>query len=510
MSSVFRDPIAGWVAGLVVLLPLVIIGAGELEERLRQRDSPLQRPVAILRTWVIPLFAVWAIVRVVFDADSTNTFVQLIGSALLIALVAATLAALSVVVSSLRDRPRPGTARSVPRLLLALPRLLVVLVGGWVLIAGVWDVDLSAALTALGVTSLVISFALQDTLGGIASGFTLLADRPFQPGDWIKTGDLEGRVLDINWRSSRIQTRNGDLVVVPNGQLAGATITNFDEPTRLHRVVVGLQVAFANSPTAAKDMLLAAARSTPGVLSEPPPRAVVVQVDDPLMGYEVHLWIDDYAIAPRVKSDFGSLVWYHSHRMGVPLPSPAQDLYLWDGVRTAEAEIRDQASVLRGLRVSPLLDQLDDDELDQLAEGVEPARFAVGETILAADDDRLALVERGQARLELVLAADRREPVLDVVDGDLVGMIDSSEIRGHRLELVAARDCDVLMIRSSVAGSVISRSPALTAALDQVATSRRRRALRILRRLDHADGVSTAERAAPPTVDGGARGGGEA
>ena len=107
-------------------------------------------------------------------------------------------------------------------------------------------------------TSLVVSFALQDTLGGIASGFTLLADQPFQPGDWIKTGDLEGRVLDINWRSSRIQTRNGDLVVVPNGQLANATITNFDEPSRLHRVVVPVQVAYSNAPTRVNEMLLAA------------------------------------------------------------------------------------------------------------------------------------------------------------------------------------------------------------------------------------------------------------
>ena len=41
-------------------------------------------------------------------------------------------------------------------------------------------------------TSLVISFALQDTLSGIASGFTLLADQPFGTGDWIESDDVEG------------------------------------------------------------------------------------------------------------------------------------------------------------------------------------------------------------------------------------------------------------------------------------------------------------------------------
>lgn len=503
MSSIFRDPTAGWAALLIVLLPLLIIGAGELEERLRQRDSTLQRPVSILRSWVIPLLAVWALVRVVFDRDASSLVARSVASAFLISVAAAALATLSIVVANYRDRPRVDGARSVPRLLLALPRLLIMLVAAWLLIAGVWDVDLSAALTALGVTSLVISFALQDTLGGLASGFTLLADQPFKPGDWIDADDLEGRVVDVNWRSTRIQTRNGDLVVIPNGQLAGATITNFDEPTRLHRVVVSLQVAYANSPTAAKEMLLAAARSTPGVLPEPPPRVLIAQIDDPLMGYNVQMWVDDYAIAPRVMSDFGSLVWYHSHRMGVPLPSPAQDLYLWDGVRNSEAGIRDHASLLRGLRISPLFDQLGDDELDELAEGVTPSRFAVGETILATGDDDLVLVEHGIARLELVLPGDRRESVAELVDGDVVGMIDSSEIKGNRLELIATRDCDVLTVGASAAGSVISRSPGLTAALDQVATSRRRRVLRLLRKADEGATSGPADTALGRLDEGG-------
>jgi len=247
-----------------------------------------------------------------------NAAVQLVVAGLVLALGIAGLAALAIVVGWIEGQSRDGR-RSVPRLLLAMPRLVLILTIGWILIAGVWNVDLSAALTALGVTSLVVSFALQDTLGGIASGFTLLADQPFKPGDWIRADDVEGRVVDTNWRSSRVQTRNGDLVIVPNGKLAGATITNFDEPTRLHRVVFPVQVAYVNSPTAAKDMLIAAARSTPGVLSEPPPAAVVVQVDDPLMGYEVHMWVDDYSIAPRGRSDSGSLVWYHSPRRPPPL-----------------------------------------------------------------------------------------------------------------------------------------------------------------------------------------------
>ncbi len=402
MSDVFRDPAAGWAALLVVVLPLLIIGIGEVEERLRQRDSPLGPTVSILRTWVVPLLALWALVAVLFDPGSENIVIRAVASALIIAASSAALAALGVLIGRMRDRPRAEGRRSIPRLVLATPRLLVLLVAGWMLVGGVWAVNLSAAFTALGVTSLIVSFALQDTLGGLASGFTLLADQPFQPGDWISTGDLHGQVVDINWRSSRILTRDGDLVIVPNGQLAKATITNYDEPARLHRVVVSLQVAYRNAPTAAKDMLLAAARATPGVLADPAPAARVVQIDDPLMGYEVHMWIDDYAIAPTVKSDFGSLVWYFSNRLDVPLPSPAQDLYMWD-VKQVELDSRpDHASLVQGLRSSPLLAELTDDDLDQLAGTASRERFAKDETILDADGVHgLAVLEHGHAHLVL-------------------------------------------------------------------------------------------------------------
>ena len=156
---------------------------------------------------------------------------RLLGSAILVAVAVAALSALRVVVAWLADQPARTGRRPVPRLILALPRLLLILAALWFLIAGVWGVDLSAALTALGVTSLVISFALQDTLSGIASGFTLLADQPFSPGDWIESDDVEGRVIDVNWRATRIRNRDGDLIVIPNGQLANATITNYDQPS---------------------------------------------------------------------------------------------------------------------------------------------------------------------------------------------------------------------------------------------------------------------------------------
>ena len=70
-------------------------------------------------------------------------------------------------------------------------------------------------MTALGIGSVVIGLALQDTLGSIAAGITLLFEQPFKKGDWLRVGDLGGKVTDINWRSVRIETIDMVQITIP-------------------------------------------------------------------------------------------------------------------------------------------------------------------------------------------------------------------------------------------------------------------------------------------------------
>jgi small-conductance mechanosensitive channel len=468
---------------VIVLLPALIIGVGELEERLRQRDSSLRPSVVIVRVWVVPLAAAWLLVSTLFEVDSDRLLVRVLGSALLLALAAALLSAFKVVVARIVGRPRRSDQRSVPRLLLAVPRLAIILFTAWFLIAGVWGVDLSAALTALGVTSLVVSFALQDTLGGIASGFTLLADQPFSAGDWIKSGDVEGRVIDVNWRSTRIENRDGDLVVIPNGQLSKATIVNFDQPSRVHRLMVPVQIERSAPPTAAKAMLLEAARSTAGVISDPPPVVFVTNIADPVVDYQAFMWIDDFAIAPRVRADFASLVWYLSYRHGVPLPNPAQDLYLFDGVQTAIASKVTPADVRRALLDAPLLAEVSDEVLDRLATASSIVTYESGESIIASADERdVFVLADGKARLVMRGVGVPDVGVLDHAAGELLGVLGAVDGSDRDVVVVANGDCRVVRIPADAAAVALASSSGLAAAFEQLGVSRRRRCDRALRR----------------------------
>ncbi|MCH7789659.1 MAG: mechanosensitive ion channel [Acidobacteria bacterium] len=468
-----------WSIAVIIVIPLLIVVITELDERLRQRESRMRPAVTLLRVWGLPFMALWALLVPMFSLDSDDLAVRAAATGVVLVVGIASMSVLRVFIDGIRDADRKREGRGTPQLLLALPRISLILITGWILIAGVWQVDLSAALTALGVTSLIISFALQDTLSGLAAGILLLSDQPFKTGDWITTGDTVGRVTDINWRTTRIETRDGSLVIVPNSELAGTIVTNHSAPHPLHRVSVEVSVAFVNPPTLAKDMLLDAALATPGVLLDPPPVVKVIMVDDPLMGYEAQMWIEDFKTAPQVESDFGALVWYQSHRHNVPLPSPAQDLFLHDAA-TAGADPRATTSELRRrLLKSPLFSSLPDADLDLLVAAATPERFAAGERIVDAgqeDRDLLVLVE-GTARLVLA-ESDRVVTVDELSAGQLLGLVLPAGFSGD-VFISAVSDCEVLRVSAEAAAVTISSNTDVSAAFNQVLETRVKRIERL-------------------------------
>ena len=474
MNQLLADPVAIWAAILIVVLPLLILAGGEAEERLRQRNSPLTRPVSNLRTWVLGLLTLWVLFVLVFDLSTDSFVVRLISTALVIAVVAVILQVVEYLVEGARRRSQLPGARGIPQLLLLLPRLLLFLVAGWLIFAAIWSVDLTGLFAALGVTSLVVSLALQPTLSSLASGLLLVSDRPFSPGDWIKYNDIEGKVIDVSWRTSRIEDRNGDVRIIPNSALADGAIINYALPNNVHRVVVPVQVAYSNPPTSAKQMLLAAARGTPGVLTEPSPNIRVVQIDDPLMGYEADLWIDDFAIAPRVFSDFGSLVWYQSHRMDVPLPSPAYDLYHHDPIQEGiDAEIT-QDELVERIRRSPLLRDLPEGDLGLAASTARAERYAQGETIVTggSEDRDARIIWEGHAR---IVNVDDPTRFVDLREGDVFGLLSASGQSGRWYDLVAVSDCEIVVMEAEAVGALASRHPDIASTFNRIGGSRARR-----------------------------------
>src|ERR1700733_4879553 len=92
---------------------------------------------------------------------------------------------------------------------------------GTFLVIGVFAFQEDAHLFATSaLAGVVLGFALQDTLGTAFAGIAIQIDRPFRVGHWITVGGHEGCVVEVSWRATKIRTKNGNLVVLPNSFIA--------------------------------------------------------------------------------------------------------------------------------------------------------------------------------------------------------------------------------------------------------------------------------------------------
>jgi len=154
-------------------------------------------------------------------------------------------------------------------------------IGGLVLLSSL-GIAITPILTALGVGGLAVALALQDTLSNLFAGLHLLADKPIRVGDYVRLSaeSVEGYVVDVGWRSTRIRMLQNNVVVVPNKRVSESIITNYDlGETRmalLIRVRVGYDADADEVQRVLEDETTRAVGHVPGLLAEPPPSARLI------------------------------------------------------------------------------------------------------------------------------------------------------------------------------------------------------------------------------------------
>jgi small-conductance mechanosensitive channel len=160
-------------------------------------------------------------------------------------------------------------AAFVVRLLFGLLAVIIILENFGVHLTAVW--------TTLGVGSVAVALALQETLSNMFAGLYLLADRPISPGDYIKMDSgQEGYVARVGWRSTTMRTLQNNMVVVPNATMSKAVIHNYSTPQPRLSVAINIGVAYDTDPNLVEKVLVeiaksAAADGVDGLLDSPEP-----------------------------------------------------------------------------------------------------------------------------------------------------------------------------------------------------------------------------------------------
>jgi small-conductance mechanosensitive channel len=134
-----------------------------------------------------------------------------------------------------RARRTSGSADDIAISLFLGALRLTMLGAAAIYVAAALSIPTAGLLAGLGISGLAVAFASKETLSNVFGASILVADRPFRKGDWIATGDLEGTVEQVGIHSTRIRTLQDTEIVVPNGKLADASITNWG--SRRHRLL---------------------------------------------------------------------------------------------------------------------------------------------------------------------------------------------------------------------------------------------------------------------------------
>src|SRR3954454_24432531 len=124
----------------------------------------------------------------------------------------------------------PLLARKPSRLLTDLVAAVIWAAAALLVIGNVLKVPLTGILTTSGVAVAVLGFALRDMLASLFAGIALNVEQPYRIGDWLEFGSgTVGRVVEVSWLTTRLQTQDGIGLVVPNAQLATRNFSNFNQ-----------------------------------------------------------------------------------------------------------------------------------------------------------------------------------------------------------------------------------------------------------------------------------------
>ncbi|MCM2324524.1 MAG: mechanosensitive ion channel family protein [Oligoflexia bacterium] len=235
--------------------------------------------------------------------------------------------------------------QSMRQLLLNLSRAVLYSVGGLVVLdtAGI---SITPVLASLGVGSVAVALALQDTLSNFFSGLYLLADEPFRIGDFIRVEDgVEGHVEKIGWRSARIRTLGNNRIVVPNSKLASSRLTNFDlEDRELSlpiEVGVGYECDLSRVETVTIDVARQILSTTPGGVPSFQPAVLFHTFGDSSIGFTVVLRARQYTDQALLKHEFIKALHKRYAVEGISIPFPQRVLHV------KPAEFADIAASLR-------------------------------------------------------------------------------------------------------------------------------------------------------------------
>ncbi len=358
---------------------------------------------------------------------------------------------------------------------MALPRIVEdVLVGLLAVLAGVTaasraGMNLSGIIATSAVLTAILGFSLQDVIGNVASGLALQVDTSIGVGDWIKVNDITGRVVEVRWRYTAVETRNWETVLVPNIVLLRNQVTVLgrrEGKPRLWRRWVYFNVDWRHQPSDVIEVVHAALRGAEidRVAADPTPSCVLMDMAESYGRYALRYWLTDLAVDDPTDSEVRTRIYFALQRANIKLAIPSQSVAVTQEaaappiVKTERQAERRKALI----RAVGFFRTLSESELDELARTLRYAPFARSEVMTrqGAEAHWLYLIEDGTASVRIAEEGVERE-VAKLGPFSVFG--EMSLLTGARRSatVVAETDVECFRLEKAAFQRVMERRPEL-------------------------------------------------
>ena len=267
--------------------------------------------------------------------------------------------------------------------------------------AFVLHAPLSGLIAGSSILAAVIGLAINPMLSDVFSGMALSVERAYNIGDWLEVenrsrpgGAMIGRVVEINWRATRLHTKIDQIIVIPNSEMARTKFINYSIPERHYREEVQVSLSHNIAPERAKRILMAALLSTPGIMQEPEPQVILQKFDQRGVLWCLWFWVSDYGENIRVTKIVHENVLKHLHVASINLSYNRVDqrLVAADDGRREEDSVK--LELIRGIEFFKVMDE---NYLTRIANAMERKKYSAQEFIVTQDEagDSLFIVEEG-------------------------------------------------------------------------------------------------------------------
>lgn len=351
----------------------------------------------------------------------------------------------------------------------------------------VFNLSVTGLVATSGAIGLIVAFALRNMILDIFVGLAVNIERPYRIGDYIKVRgvsrpeqDLEGLVTEINWRTTRLKSRDNSTHIFTNNVFSTMVVTNYMLPDPRTRRTQIFSLGYNIPSERAIRVLLAGVKSVidqpeAQVLAEPTPKVQMLGIN----ARGIEYWVRYWTIPQEGTTDFADhavleSILFHLQKAGLPLAHPKQDTYITRMPNRRLENIPDNVQAELISRVE-LFRDLAKSDLQQLADSANQCLFHQGDMLIqqgATSGTSMFILVEGLLDVYIQNQGNAIK-VAQLVPGQFFGEMSLLTGAIRSATIMASTDAVVYEITSANMTALFRRRPELLETISRVVASRK-------------------------------------